>query len=376
MEERKENAYPELEYFFCHIEGVGFRTLKKLIDRVPNWEKAYELPQKQLEELLGSKMAELIVERKKQANPLQMWKQLQQQEILFASYWNSVYPETLRCIQEPPKALYALGQMPSPEEKRVAVIGARACSEYGRRMARQFGEDLAGQGIAVVSGMARGIDGISQRYALEAGGISYAVLGCGVDVCYPRENRALYDTLRVQGGILSEYVPGTEAKAQLFPPRNRIISGLSDVIVVVEARKKSGTIITVDMALEQGKEVMVVPGRVGDGLSEGCNDLLRQGAAPVLESADILKLLGMEEKGNRKGADGTSQEERAGLSGKERLLYALLDEYPRSIDELARDLIYRREEMDYSGLCRILHSLCRKGVARQEGNTHFVKVKA
>ena len=275
MEEKKWKEYPELEYFFCQIEGVGFRTLKKLFDAVPNLEKAYELSQKQMEELLGTKAAELIAERRKQGDPLQMWKQLRQQEILFASYWNPSYPKDLRCIQDPPKALYALGKMPAAEERRVALIGARACSEYGRRMARTLGEELAGQGVVVVSGMARGIDGISQRYALEAGGTSYAVLGCGVDICYPKENRVLYEKLCRQGGVLSEYVPGTEAKAHLFPPRNRIISALSDVIVVVEARKKSGTIITVDMALEQGKEVMVVPGRVGDGLSEGCNDLLK-----------------------------------------------------------------------------------------------------
>ena len=376
MEERKRKEYPELEYFFCQMEGVGFRTLKKLFDAVPDPEKAYELSQKQLEELLGAKAAELIAERRKQGDPLQVWKQLQRQEILFASYWNSSYPKDLRYIQDPPKALYALGKMPSPEERRVALIGARACSEYGRRMAHQLGEELAEQKIAVVSGMARGIDGISQRYALEAGGTSYAVLGCGVDVCYPKENRVLYEKLRRQGGILSEYVPGTEAKAHLFPPRNRIISALSDVVVVVEARKKSGTIITVDMALEQGKEVMVVPGRVGDGLSEGCNDLLRQGAPPVLETADILKTLGIEGKTERKERNGEQQGTLSELSGEEKLLYELLDEYPRSIDELARELIYRREEMEYSQLCRIFRSLCRKGMARQEGNTHFVKVKS
>lgn len=374
MEEKKWKEYPELEYFFCQIEGVGFRTLKKLFDVVPNLEKAYELSQKQMEELLGTKAAELITERRKQGDPLQMWKQLRQQEILFASYWNPSYPKDLRCIQDPPKALYALGKMPAAEERRVALIGARACSEYGRRMARTLGEELAGQGVAVVSGMARGIDGISQRYALEAGGTSYAVLGCGVDICYPKENRVLYDKLTLQGGVLSEYVPGTAAKANLFPPRNRIISALSDAVVVVEARRKSGTIITVDMALEQGKEVMVVPGRVGDALSEGCNDLLRQGAPPVLETADILKTLGIEKREterNRK-QQGTLSE----LSGEEKLLYELLDEYPRSLDELARELIYRREEMEYSQLCRIFHSLCRKGMARQEGNTHFVKVKS
>lgn len=373
MEEKRDLRW---EHFFCRIEGVGLRTLEKLFCAVPDRKYAYELSETHLEEILGEKAARLITEARHRTTPEKLWEQLQSQNIRFASYWSEDYPQALRRISDAPKALYSKGSFPGREEKRVAIIGARACSEYGRRMARTLGEELAKQGVVVVSGMARGIDGISQRYALEAGGTSYGVLGCGVDICYPKENQVLYDQLTVQGGVLSEYVPGTAAKANLFPPRNRIISALSDAVVVVEARKKSGTIITVDMALEQGKEVMVVPGRVGDGLSEGCNDLLRQGAPPVLETADILKTLGIEGKAERKGRNGEQQGALSELTGEEKLLYELLDEYPRSLDELARELIYRREEMEYSQLCRIFRSLCRKGMARQEGNTHFVKVKS
>ena len=144
----------------------------------------------------------------------------------------------------------------------------------------------------MVSGLARGIDGISQEAALDCGGRTYAVLGCGVDVCYPAENGRLFDRIPARGGIVSEYPPGTLPQARLFPPRNRIISGLSDLILVVEAREKSGTLITVDMALEQGREVFAIPGRVTDALSSGCNTLIRQGAGVAISPSALLEGLG------------------------------------------------------------------------------------
>jgi len=169
------------------------------------------------------------------------------------------------------------------------VIGARECSEYGRYVAEVLGKELGENGIQVVSGMARGIDGISQAAALKAGGFSVGVLGCGVDICYPAENRRLYEWLEHSGGLLSAYAPGTEPKPGNFPPRNRIVSGLADVLVVVEARQKSGTLITVDMALEQGREVYVVPGRITDRLSDGCHRLLRQGAGVVTSPREFIR---------------------------------------------------------------------------------------
>lgn len=174
------------------------------------------------------------------------------------------------------------GKLPDENEPAVAVIGARECSEYGRYVAEELGQYLGRAGIQVISGMARGIDGISQQAALSAGGTSYGVLGCGVDICYPAQNRRLYEELLEKGGLLSTYAPGTKPLPQHFPPRNRIVSGLSDALIVIEARQKSGTLITVDMALEQGRDVYVVPGRLTDRLSDGCNHLLTQGAGVFL----------------------------------------------------------------------------------------------
>lgn len=201
------------------------------------------------------------------------------------------YPERLKNISGAPKELYVLGKLPEEDRLSVAVIGARDCSEYGKYVARELGAVLGSSGISVVSGMARGIDGISQEAALNAGGSSFAVLGCGVDICYPEANRQLYERLKISGGILSEYSPGSPALACHFPPRNRIVSGLADVVVVIEARVKSGTLITVDMALEQGREVYVVPGRVTDRLSDGCNSLIKQGAGILLSPEDFLREL-------------------------------------------------------------------------------------
>lgn len=215
----------------------------------------------------------------------------QKNKIAFITPFEKEYPERLRNIPDAPAGLYVRGRLPAEKNITVAVIGARDCSDYGRYVAEGLGAFLGRNGVTVVSGMARGIDGISQWAALEAGGTSIGVLGCGVDICYPSENRALFDRLLEQGTILSEYPPGMPPKAMNFPARNRIVSGLADAVVVVEARSKSGTLITVDMALEQGREVFVIPGRITDRLSDGCNKLIKQGAAVLLSPEELLEEL-------------------------------------------------------------------------------------
>ena len=176
-------------------------------------------------------------------------------------------------------------------------------------MSREFGKGLALAGVQVISGMARGVDGISQKAAIEAGGSSFGILGCGVDICYPEENRDVYNRICVNGGLISEYHPGTEPKPNLFPMRNRIISALADIVLVVEARQKSGTQITVDQALEQGKEVLAVPGRVTDRLSDGCNFLISQGAGVALSVGDVLDRLWRGTNGKRTKDNNTDEPE-------------------------------------------------------------------
>ena len=208
----------------------------------------------------------------------------------------------------------------------VALVGARACSSYGRSVARTLGRELAAAGLVVVSGMARGIDGEAHRGALDTGGITVAVLGCGIDRDYPAAHRDLAGRIAERGLIVSEYEPGIEPAPWRFPARNRIIAGLCLATVVVEARERSGALITADFALEDGREVMAVPGEITSAVSAGSNALLRLGATPVTAAADVLEAYGIEIVARAAEAPG-------GLAGR---LIAHLAERPASIDELAR----------------------------------------
>ena len=203
------------------------------------------------------------------------------------------YPPALRELYDPPEKLFVRGRPDVLPRTAVAVVGARSCSRYGAHVARELAHDLAAAGIVVVSGLARGIDGEAHRGALDAGGLTVAVLGCGIDRDYPRAHAELASRISVCGAVVSEYPPGVEPAPWRFPARNRIIAALAAATVVVEARERSGALITADFALELGREVFAVPGEVTSALSAGTNDLLRQGAAPLLGAADVLEALGV-----------------------------------------------------------------------------------
>ena len=202
---------------------------------------------------------------------------------------DAAYPARLRDMYDPPVLLYGKGSMPLfDEEAVIAVVGTRKCTPYGTGAASQLGYELARQGGLVISGLAKGIDGAALQGALRAGGFTAAVLGGGADVIYPPENRRLYEDIAATGVLLSEYPPGTEPKGSHFPVRNRIISGLSLGVLVVEAPEKSGALITANTALEQGRDVFAVPGPINADTSRGCNQLIRDGAGLVMEAWDVL----------------------------------------------------------------------------------------
>ena len=238
------------------------------------------------------------------------------------------YPPLLRAIPDPPSVLWLRGEAAPEllERPSVAIVGARACSSYGRSVARTLGRELAAAGLVVVSGMARGIDSEAHRGALEAGGITVAVLGCGIDRDYPAAHRDLAERIVERGLIVSEYEAGIEPAPWRFPARNRIIAGLCTATVVVEARERSGALITADFALEDGREVMVVPGEITSAVSAGSNALLRLGATPVTAAADVLEACGIE-------IVTEASEPPGGLAG---ALLERLAVSPASIDELAR----------------------------------------
>ena len=206
------------------------------------------------------------------------------------------FPELLRAIHDPPPLLYLRGAA-VPEllaRPAVAVVGARACSSYGRSVTRSLTRELAAAGLVVVSGMARGIDGEAHRGALESGGATVAVLGCGIDRDYPAAHAELARRICEHGLVVSEYEPGVEPAPWRFPARNRIIAGLCRATVVVEARDRSGALITADFALEEGRDVLAVPGEITSSLSAGTNALLKLGAGPVTCAADVLELYDLE----------------------------------------------------------------------------------
>jgi len=237
------------------------------------------------------------------------------------------YPPLLATIHDPPRRLYLRGEgsVAMLSGPAVAIVGTRSCSPYGAQVARRLGRELAAAGAMVVSGLARGVDAEAHRGALEAGGPTVAVLGCGIDRDYPRAHAALARRIAEVGLLVSEYEPGVEPAPWRFPARNRIIAGLAGVTVIVEARARSGALITADFALEDGREVFAVPGEITSALSRGTNELLRLGAAPLLEAGDVLAALGLEEAPTRCAAR---------LSDRASQLRELLADRSASIDEL------------------------------------------
>jgi DNA processing protein len=238
------------------------------------------------------------------------------------------YPPLLAELHDPPARLFLRG---GPAEllarPAVAIVGARSCSSYGAQVARELGRELAAAGVVVVSGLARGIDGDAHRGALAGRGITVAVLGCGIDRDYPRSHAELARRIAEDGLVVSEYPPGVEPAPWRFPARNRIIAGLARATVVVEARERSGALITADFALELGRDVFAVPGEITSALSAGTNDLLRQGAAPLLSADDILGALGLER---------APPARRAHLSPAAQAVSAILRDGARAADELVR----------------------------------------
>ena len=247
---------------------------------------------------------------------------------------DGAYPELLRSIYDPPALLFMRGQDPPPGVPYVAVVGARKASSYGRWAAETLAEELAGRGVVVVSGAAYGVDGQAHQGCLKGGGFTVAVLGCGIDRAYPPEHAGLLRRIAASGCVLSEYPPGEGPLPWRFPHRNRIIAGMSHAVVVVEASQKSGALITADMALEEGREVMAVPGPIGSALSLGANRLIQKGAKLVLEVEDICEELSAACM-PRLGCGEAGRAAACSLEPLESLCVEVLQGGPRGLDALA-----------------------------------------
>ena len=288
----------EFSYWLANIYNIGVKKIDLLLQVFGSAEEIYRADKGLLEKFKEDYGSELrmsdadviaILGSRDSEKIHQNYDKLGKSGINFVSKEEEHYPNRLRNIYGAPYALYVKGSLPNEEKKVLAVVGARECTQYGKEMAKYLAGSVAMEGIAIVSGLARGIDSYAHEGALLSGGITYGILGSGIDICYPRENINLYMEMQKEGGIISEYAPGVQPIAGNFPVRNRIISGLCDGILVIEAKEKSGSLITVDMGLEQGKDIYALPGRATDRLSGGCNNLIKMGAKLVTSPKDILE---------------------------------------------------------------------------------------
>ena len=294
--------------------------------------------------------------------------------IFYAGIDDPEYPRLLREIYDAPCGLYYMGSLPT-ESKNITVVGARGCTDYGKRLCEKVCEDLVLSGVGVISGMALGIDGAAHKGALyhwsggnvydqsKKIGRTYAVLGNGVDICYPKTNRWLYDQLILEGGIISEYPPGTPSIPAYFPRRNRIISGISNGILVVEARQKSGSLITAELGLEQGRNIYAFPGRPDDVLSEGCNYLIQNGAKLVLNAQDILSDFDFCQRVYM----DSGKIPKIILETAEKIVYACLRLEPKHVNQ-----IYKESGLAWNEVMSILLKLELKGYAEQSSLDYYV----
>lgn len=351
------NQISKYDLWFSSLERIPNGRRRLLHQQSGSAERIYGMSAKELEQsrCLTEKDLSYLQEQKKTVSPDLLWETFQKSPVEAVRYDETDYPQKILQIPDHPYLLFIRGNLPQQTEA-VGIVGARMCSEYGRSIARKLGEMLGQKRIPVISGMALGIDSASQAGALSVGGYTCAVLGCGCDICYPNASRNIYHNILESGGcILSEYLPGTAALPYHFPARNRLISALSDLVIVVEARRRSGSLITADFALEQGKEVFAVPGRLGDALSEGCNHLIAQGAGVLYDLDEFFRNINLFHSFG-KIAEKTDPDHDLLLEKEEFMVYSCLNLTPRSIHEIARE--------SNLNLLSVFHSL---GILKEKG---------
>lgn len=360
----QEGAY---EYWLASMRGIGCVKKQKLRAHMKSAKDVYYIEETEIRRIdfLTEEEKNVLKIAQKDTVFEKEWEKMRSQGIWMVLSFEDTYPRRLKQISDCPYAVYGKGNLPSDDEMSVAMVGARKCTRYGELYAGEFAEALAVAGVQIISGLARGIDGASQRGALMGKGKTFAVLGSGVDVCYPREHIGLYmDILEHGGGILSELPPGTQPLSFHFPRRNRIISGLADNILVMEARERSGSLITADMALEQGRDVWALPGPLNSELSKGCNRLIRQGAGILISPELLLEDLGF---ANIKFSEKKGETKKM-LERDEDMVYSSVGLYPKSIEELMKET-----KLSASEVMRILVSLEIKGYIKEISKNHYIR---
>lgn len=356
-------------HWLCSMEEISSRKKIRLLQWCHTPEALYNIEEKEIFSLgiLTLKEQKRFSEGKHRTESfLETYEWMKKRQIRLVTLADPDYPSRLLQIDSPPCGLYVRGSLPPETKKAVAIVGARNCTNYGREMAKRAGKVLASEDIAVISGLALGIDGAAHRGALETG-TTYGILGCGLDICFPREHIGLYGEILKYGGLVSEYPPGSKPLSWHFPWRNRLISGLSDLVLVMEAREKSGSLITAGYAADQGKDVLALPGLVTNPLSQGCHQLIASGAGIFTGPESALEIL-------RPGGNHSlkiSKEMEMGLVPDEKKVYSCLDFVPKNLDE-----IIIASGLEAKKAAQVLVRLEMKGLLqRTEGNHYALKTR-
>jgi len=348
---------------FHRAQRIGPVRLRRLIERFGTLEAAWKATPGQLGSVLDATSVDAVVSTRSTVELDREMERVEEAGAHVLTLDDPAYPRLLKQVPGPPPVLYVRGSITAADEKAVAIVGTRRATSYGLDVAANIGRDLATYGVTVVSGLASGIDGAAHRAALAGDGRTIGVLGCGVDVVYPSAHRKLYEEMAERGAIISDYAMGTTPNGVNFPPRNRIIAGLSLGIVVIEAPAKSGALITVDFAADYGREVFAVPGNVLGEHNRGSHRILRDGARLVTSAADVLQDLGM-------GVvePGQAKQQTLPLTDEEQHLLNYVRWEPQHIDEIAASASMPAHEA--AALCTMLEL---KGAIKDKGAQQYAR---
>jgi DNA processing protein len=351
---------------FNLVKGIGAVRMQGLVAYFGDLESAWRADPPDLAGAgLGPKLIERVLQARESVDLVKLWEKIESQGIQVVTWNDETYPARLKEIDQPPPVLYVRGEYLSDDLFAVAIVGTRRVTPYGRQITEEIASFLAANGITVISGLARGVDALAHQAALRAGGRTIGVLGSGVDRIYPPEHRGMAEQMMERGSIMSDYGLGTPPDASNFPPRNRIISGLSLAVVVVEAGETSGALITAEFAAEQGREVFAVPGSILAPQSKGTNRLIQRGAQPLLSANDLMQALDLSRMGEHKAARKILP-----ADDTEARLLNLLGEEPLHVDE-----IHNRAELPIEKVSAALALMELKGLVRQVGGMKYVAVR-
>jgi len=351
---------------FNLIKGIGAVRMQALIQYFGDLEAAWRAAPAELAEArLGKTLIERVIQAREGVDLDKLWERIEKQGIKILTWQDESYPQRLKEIDQPPPVLYIRGNYLPDDLFAVAIVGTRRVTPYGRQITEELSAFLAANGITVISGLARGVDAIAHQSTLKAGGRSIGVLGSGVDKIYPPEHRGLAEQMMERGAIISDYAPGTPPDASNFPPRNRIISGLSLAVVVIEAGETSGALITSEFAAEQGREIFAVPGSILAPQSKGTNKLIQQGALPLLSVNDLMQALDLTRVGEHKAARKIIPADET-----EARLMNVLGNEPLHVDE-----IRNQSELPIEKVSAALALMELKGMVRQVGGMNYVAVR-